>query len=280
MDCRALFGCICFANLLGLSWRLPNRDSMGSFLPLVDPLLVVVWAIRFEVVEKRKSKLTRLTPIREDEGMSDFWENNAANWNQVVEQKLIESRTVTNPAILQCLFASQPRSILDVGCGEGWISKACSEKNIRYLGIDGSAPLVEMARKKYQSEFQVASYEDISIGRWVSPEKFDAIVFNFSLMGENLSNLLQKVSEGLSEQGRIWIQTLHPLNLSPYEDGWHREDFKAMKIPFDGTMPWFGRTLESWSQVFQQSHLAIQKIQEPRKDEKLLSIIFELKPML
>lgn len=86
---------------------------------------------------------------------------------------------------------------------------------------------------------------------------------------------------GSGRPGATLIQTLHPcFALSPYRDGWQSEDFKALAtaIPFQGAMPWYARTLSSWTRVVRESGLQIEAIHEPSAvDTRPASMILVLK---
>lgn len=50
------------------------------------------------------------------------WDTNAQAWTQAVRNREIESRNrVTNQAIIDAILAQDFQSMLDVGCGEGWL---------------------------------------------------------------------------------------------------------------------------------------------------------------
>jgi len=211
---------------------------------------------------------------------TDFWEENAEQWAKVMESRTIASRAVTNPAILNAVLESKPRSVLDLGCGDGWMAPEFQSRNIQYLGFDGSSKLVEIARAKYGPHFEHRPYEDL-IKKGSSP--VDVVVFNYSLMGEELLPVFQTIKSFLNPKGAIVIQTLHPcFAVKPYKDGWQNEDFKALPasgakpLPFQGTMPWYGRTLSSWMKLFHESELGLEKMIEPVVADQPVSVIFVL----
>ncbi len=195
-----------------------------------------------------------------------FWETAAEPWTKAIQSNLIASRKVTNPAIVAQILRHNPKSVLDLGCGEGWISVEMLNRKIQYTGLDGSNTLIELAKSSYpQSTFLDLSYEDIIAGKWNSNNHFDVIVFNFSLFDQNLVPLLSSVKCHMDKTSALIIQTLHPyVTLNPYEDGWRKEDFKSFPVPFEGEMKWYGRTLESWSHTISKSGLALSEVIEPR----------------
>ena len=112
----------------------------------------------------------------------DSWQRTVAPWTAAVRENQIESRTlVTNRAILDAVLGRAPRSVLDIGCGEGWLVRALSEHGVRALGVDVVPALVEQATRAGGGEFRVASYESIAAGEL--DVVVDVAVANFALLG-------------------------------------------------------------------------------------------------
>lgn len=207
----------------------------------------------------------------------NFWDINAKNWSQTIELKTIASREITNKALIDVITQKNISSVFDTGCGEGWLAGALQPFNLEYFGIDGSAELIQIAQSNHKSNFSHVTYDDILQSKWKSPKLFDAACFNFSLFDESIFLLLKNISQFVKSNGFIFIQTLHPLSLTPYVDGWKVENFEAMKIPFQGSMKWYGRTLESWLNEFSQADLQLESVREPMNGDVPASIIFTLR---
>ncbi len=208
---------------------------------------------------------------------NNFWNENVEPWTQVVDSGAIASRHVTSPAIIKAITDFKLASVLDVGCGEGWIARALPPQT-QYVGIDGSEGLIKKAKDRSRHSFETVSYEQFAQGLWKAPQSFQGIVFNYSLLDENLSPILKRAKSLLMPEGNILIQTLHPCFKMPkYEDGWNTEDFKMVPVAFKDTMPWFGRTMASWIDLFAQSELSLEKLIEPKIDGTPISVIFILK---
>ncbi|HEY6506211.1 MAG TPA: class I SAM-dependent methyltransferase, partial [Chitinophagaceae bacterium] len=140
------------------------------------------------------------------------WQANAGNWIRIIETGGIQSRKlVTNKAILETVYGDQPASVLDIGCGEGWLAKELADRGIAVSGADVIPELIEKAREKVNGNFVVASYEDIAEHKTTLDGSFDSIVINFELIGkESTENLLAALPGYLSPGGKLFIQTLHP----------------------------------------------------------------------
>ena len=213
------------------------------------------------------------------------WDRNAARWTRTVRDGLIPSRRAgTDEAVVAAIAARNPRRLLDVGCGEGWlVRRLCRDVDCTALGIDGSASLIEDARAADPNNSdEVVSYADLIGGQTGLAGGFDVAVFNYALFDEQVDRGLAAAAALLARGGVIVVQTLHPWALSQtetYGDGWRIEDFSA----FDGEewepMPWFFRTLESWHATIRAAGLTVVDLVEPKSpvDSRPLSLIMVCK---
>lgn len=212
--------------------------------------------------------------------LSESWNANAPAWISVVQNGRIESRRVaTEAAILGAITAYQPKRVLDVGCGEGWLARALAGHGFEVIGIDGSAALIAEAQRHGRGRFQVLSYDEIITTPARLNGPFDLIVCNFSLLSEDLVPLLQSLRQALTPHGALIIQTVHPWSACgdrPYENGWRMESFSAFGETFPQAMPWYFRTLSSWFTTLQQAGFMLKECLESKHPEtqKPLSIIF------
>ena len=84
-----------------------------------------------------------------EEKILESWKLNATNWIEVIESNAIESRKLaTNNAIVNAVVNAQPVSVLDIGCGEGWLAKELSDRGMSVTGIDAIPALIDKAREK------------------------------------------------------------------------------------------------------------------------------------
>jgi 2-polyprenyl-3-methyl-5-hydroxy-6-metoxy-1,4-benzoquinol methylase len=211
------------------------------------------------------------------------WEANAGNWIATIENNELESRRlVTNNAITQAVLALQPKTVLDLGCGEGWLSRELRKNRIEVYGTDAIAELVELARQKDGDFYYQYSYEQIAAGEHELPSPFDLIVINFALIDkEATENLLRYLPTLLSTNGHLVIQTLHSFTLPPddYKTGWKEGSWTGMKREFVLPYQWYFRTLQDWISLFSNAGFCLTDLKEPSHPEtgKPLSFIFVLK---
>lgn len=210
------------------------------------------------------------------------WNKNAHEWIKVIDNADIESRKFTNKAILELIGNSPVIKILDVGCGEGWLTRSLGDMGKFVVGLDAIPELLENAEKKGQGTYYQMSYEEIILGNPIPEAPFDAAVFNFCLyQREGLSQLLRQVKKSLSENGYIAIQTLHPFFLLQndlgYKSQWINDSWKGLPGNFTDGHSWYARTFESWISVFKKAGLQLHQLQEVTNDDhKPISVIFIL----
>jgi 2-polyprenyl-3-methyl-5-hydroxy-6-metoxy-1,4-benzoquinol methylase len=210
------------------------------------------------------------------------WHRNADAWAHVVREELIESRRlITDQAIVDAVLDTRPASVLDVGCGEGWLVRALSAHGIQAMGVDAVPTLIERARAA-GGQFEVASYADIIAGKL--PLRADVVVCNFSLLGKaSVERLLAALPSLLETHGRLIVQTVHPLIACgelPYADGWRLESWTGLRAAFPEPAPWYFRTLASWIALFGATGWHLRELREPMHPETTLpaSAIFIAQP--
>jgi 2-polyprenyl-3-methyl-5-hydroxy-6-metoxy-1,4-benzoquinol methylase len=195
----------------------------------------------------------------------ESWRHNVDAWTVAVRERRIESRElVTNRAIVDAVRSRSPRSVLDIGCGEGWLSRALAAPGIRVLGIDAIPGLIERATTA-GGDFRVACYDEIAAG--ALDFTADVAVCNFSLLGrESVDSVFAAMPALLEPHGVFIIQTLHPLLAcggQPYQDGWREGSWAGFSADFIDPAPWYFRTLASWLALLRSHGLRLLQLREP-----------------
>lgn len=206
-----------------------------------------------------------LEPLSDDK-IVESWRKNAAPWTAAVRDNRIDSRIrVTNQAIVDAVVDRAPNSVLDLGCGEGWLVRALAVRGIHAIGVDAVPDLIHQAARAGGGEFHVASYEDIVDGRFEAA--VDVAVANFSLIGkESVEGLVRRAPSLLTPGGALVVQTLHPVIACgelPYVDGWRAGSWSGFSDDFTDPAPWYFRTLEGWVALIASANLRLVEMREP-----------------
>jgi SAM-dependent methyltransferase len=109
----------------------------------------------------------------------------------------------------------QGRSVLDLGCGTGWLSAEITEQGGRVTGIDGSERLIELARREHAAlEFVLA---DLTAGLPdLGGRRFDRVVAQMVLMDlAEVDALVADIGHRLLPNGRFIFTIPHPAFFDP-----------------------------------------------------------------
>lgn len=200
------------------------------------------------------------------------WHHNAQSWIEAIRTGTLESRIkVTNQAIILAVLGRQPERVLDLGCGEGWLLRALTERGIEAVGVDGDATLVEAARAAGSSRVYLASYEELAQAKVDIGSDYNVICANFALLHQDIVPLLAAMNALLAPGGTLVIQTLHPwvMAADDYQDGWREETFTGFKGQWQ-PMPWYLRTLSSWLNALDMAGFRLAGLQEPQHPQSAM----------
>lgn len=212
-------------------------------------------------------------------GLLELWHENASPWTQAVRDKAIESRRLaTDQAVVDAVIATRPRRVLDVGCGEGWLTRALTQRGIETLGLDAVPALVANANQAGGGSFAVAAFADLAGSALV--EGFDTWVCNFSLFhpDDGLA-LAAAAAQRLPAHGALVVQTLHANATTdgPQSgDAWQPGSWGACGASFGTPIPWYFRSPASWQRELNALGFAELQWQEPRHPDsaQALSLLF------
>jgi len=196
----------------------------------------------------------------------EAWKRNAGPWTNAVRAGEIESRrSVTDRAILDAVLACKPQTVIDLGCGEGWLALAIQQNGIEVTAMDAVPALALAAKQAGVVDSRVMSYEEIAEGQLKLSA--DVVVCNFSLLGkESVDGLLRAIPMLLKPDGALIVQTLHPLVSCgdlPYADGWRAGSWAGFSPDFTDAPPWYFRTLGTWLELIRTSGLTLHALHEP-----------------
>ncbi len=192
------------------------------------------------------------------------WRRHSDAWIDAVRARRIPSRvTVTDQALVDAILDYRPDTLLDLGCGEGWLARRLAPLGIEVTGIDAAPDLIDAARQAGGGLFMVAGYDALPAALGT----FAMAVSNFALLGKEPVEYLFANLPPLLPGGHFIVQTLHPLvacGEQLYRDGWRQDSWAAFSAAVAEPPPWYFRTLESWVRLFGAHGLRLLETREPR----------------
>ncbi len=201
-----------------------------------------------------------------DEQIIDSWQKNVSPWIEAIRNQEIDSRVlITNQAIVDTVKSLAPKSVLDIGCGEGWLVRELCKAGIDTLGVDVVSGLIDYATKTGEGRYKILSY--VQMANHALNETFDLAVCNFSLLGnESVTQLFQAMPGMLNSNGYFVVQTLHPVitcGEQDYIDGWREGSWAGFNDQFRDPAPWYFRTVTSWQNLFLKHGFKLKQVLEP-----------------
>lgn len=109
-------------------------------------------------------------------------------------------------------FTSQLKkgsTVLDLGCGSGYITNYLSSLNLNAIGIDFSKEMIKIAKKNYPKlEFLLADF--VNIENHFDKDSVDGLIAIYSLYfvpREQFKNMLKSLSKVLKDEGLFLFVT-------------------------------------------------------------------------
>ncbi len=199
------------------------------------------------------------------------------------EGQIPSRRAGTDAAVCSVVLLANPKHVLDVGCGEGWLARALTPRGCQVIGVDASPELIASARALGGGRFEVMSYAELGSTAHTLGGPFDVAVCNFSLLGEDIMFVLRAIRDLIRWNGWLVIQTVHPWMAcgdAPYVDGWRTETFEGFGSQFPAAMPWYFRTAGSWWRAIIESGFTVERWEEPLDpiSQRPLSLVMRCGP--
>src|SRR5215475_11871826 len=110
-----------------------------------------------------------------------LWNRVADDWQRQVGEDGDGNRILNSDPVLWALAGDvNGLTVLDAGCGTGYLSKKLHDRGARVTGIDFSKRMIEIVRAQHPDmDFSVDSCSEL---RTLDDEHFDLVIANYVLM--------------------------------------------------------------------------------------------------
>lgn len=225
--------------------------------------------------------MANLPPLRSDSA----WEDNANFWMQIIRERRDRYRTeLTDHAVLSAVGDCRGLTVLDAGCGEGYIARELERRGAaRVVGVDTSLALIEAALTaswSTQASFTLGDVARLPL----ETGAFDLVVANHVL--NDVSDVGEPIREFvrvLNARGRLVFLVLHPCFSSPADHGSEpaadtyftvrmaKERFEVDGLVSPSPATWWLRPLEAYMQALTSAGLCVIDMREPHPGRQLLA---------
>lgn len=188
-----------------------------------------------------------------DQQISKAWDKVADQWSiRYTEYGDINRQYIIDPAIFRIIGSVKGLSILDAGCGSGYLCRLLAKKGAKVFGIELSKRFIEIAgQKEREAPLGITYYlGTICNLEMFRDETFDMVISNLVLMDvADFKTAIKEIHRVLKKNGRLIFSIMHPCFSSPPVRGWVRkpedsnrkEDWICWKVD-----RYFDRSMEIW----------------------------------
>lgn len=225
----------------------------------------------------------------EEDQAQRFWDRVAADWEIQVGDTGDRNRQLnSDPVLWKLLGDVNGCSVLDAGCGTGYLTRQLFERGAHPIGVDFSREMIAIARSHApEIDFRVDTCSTLAT---VQGESIDRIVSNYMLMDTpDLEASLAAFRHVLVPDGEVVIIFSHPCFpqsrfRTSAEDGpsiydWNFNYFDPQQridppwAHFTSEFIWFHRPLSDYWKAFRTAGFEIIEFEEPRLAEERVESI-------
>ncbi len=147
------------------------------------------------------------------------WGAVAPWYNDLLSQTGTYQHDLILPQILRLIPTLSHQTILDLGCGQGFFTKALGRNQAKLIGIDISPELIALATKQVpNATFYVGSADNLEK---IPTHSIDHIVCVLAIQNiENVPRTFQECSRVLKNNGSISLVLNHPCFRIPKQSSW------------------------------------------------------------
>jgi ubiquinone/menaquinone biosynthesis C-methylase UbiE len=224
------------------------------------------------------------------------WDEMASWWDEKQgDEGDLWHRALIDPPLIRLVGKVDGLHILDLACGNGYLSRRFARQGARVTAVDANATLIEHVSKREEQEplgiiYHVADAAHLGM---LEDGTFDLVICNMALMDiENAEGAIQEVSRVLKTRGRFVASISHPCFDKVNTSGWDieyiyptptiwRKMSHYREIAVDD-LPWvkvtdkivitpaYHRPLSWYFRTFRAAGMVVAAFEEPEPTEELL----------
>jgi ubiquinone/menaquinone biosynthesis C-methylase UbiE len=203
-------------------------------------------------------------------------------------------RELIDPGLIALVGPVRGLRVLDLGCGNGYLARRFAREGARVTGVDSSAPIVTLAKRRERAEPLGITYHahDAASLPMFADASFDLVFSNMVLMDlDDAAGAIGEAARVLVPEGRFVASLCHPCYDVPNASSWiwERKEYVTSvsrrvgryRVPFAEPIDWkpdgvaefrlmtYHRPLSWYARELWRAGLAITALDEPDMTERL-----------
>jgi 2-polyprenyl-3-methyl-5-hydroxy-6-metoxy-1,4-benzoquinol methylase len=184
-----------------------------------------------------------------------------------------------NPALFSLLAAVRGTTILDAGCGQGYLARLLARRGACVTGIEPSEAFYRYALRREETEQLGIQYLQADLSTWnPMPNHFAVVIANMVLMDiADYESALANCVAALQPKGKLIFSILHPC-FEEAGSAWHDKGYVAVQNYFEQraikqTYGYFiHRTLSTYLNSVLRAGCVIEQVLEPQLDREIAAL--------
>ena len=120
-------------------------------------------------------------------------------------------QSLLNPTIFNLLGDVNGKTILDAGCGNGYLCRLLAQRGAKVTGLEPAYVLIQYAIKREKKEPLYIDYIQADLTTWRSEKRFDIVIANMVLMDiPDYEAALDTCFVHLQPGGELILSLTHP----------------------------------------------------------------------
>ena len=228
--------------------------------------------------------------MKDWEGLSDWYDGKQGETGDLWH------RTLIDPVLLKVIGECRGKEVLDLGCGNGYLSRMLARRGARVTGVDASLRMIRNAKAHDPDDSLKVRYIQSDAGklRRIPDAKFDLVFANMSLMDmADAESAIGEAARVLRRGGRFVASISHPCFDIMSNSGWVAEKaiskpavvyrkVRGYRRPFSEDVPWnlgddkrgytrsFHRPLNWYAGALHAHEMAITALEEPEPTKEFI----------
>ncbi|MGQ0796385.1 MAG: class I SAM-dependent methyltransferase [Methanobacteriota archaeon] len=223
------------------------------------------------------------------ERMADWYDERQGDTGDFWHRNLID------PTFVRTVGDVRGLRVLDLGCGNGHLSRRFAREGAKVVEVDASAPIVERARARESQEPLGVEYHAANAARldFLLAASFDVVASNMALMDiDDADGAIREAARVLRASGRFVASLSHPCFDQGPTSTWLLERFfrnskawrkiERYREPFADEIPWevapgkivtttgYHRPLSWYARAFREAGFLIRSLEEPAPTEEFV----------